>query len=197
MRLFQGPRKREVLWWLGLVWCIARIHEEVGKSRKQFQQLPGGAGNVTQDTVYLQPPVFLDIASAVGICCSLSIALPIWWLSYSLPLRSLLLLPNPLHISFLYSIVPALLWLPLPWRRGLLDFSHGVHPFLSNLLAWSLSKGLKFKLCERGSVWMASHHLGYSDPADGVLASAGLIGYWTSDPTTAFGLGINFQFSPL
>ena len=44
--------------------CAVGIHEEVGKRRKQFQQPPGGAGNVTEDTVYLQPPVFLDVASA-------------------------------------------------------------------------------------------------------------------------------------
>lgn len=56
-----------------------RIPEEVEKSRKPFQQLPGGAGNVVQDTVYLQPPVLLDI------CCSFSKALPVWCLGSTLP----------------------------------------------------------------------------------------------------------------
>lgn len=130
----QAARRRDVLWRLGRMRCVVRIHEEVGKSRKQFQQLPGGAGNVTQNIVYLQPPVLLDIASAAGIWCSLTIALPILWLSCTLRLLPPLGRPQPRCISF---STPLLLL-----RRGshslesgLPDSSLGVCPSLPNLSA--------------------------------------------------------------
>lgn len=40
--------------------------------------------------------------------------------------------------------------------------------------------GLEFKLHEKGFVWLASHHLRYSDHIGRALISAHFVGYWTS-----------------
>ena len=69
--------------------------------------------------------------------------------------------------------------LPLPAVRASRLLS-GYLPISAQPFGLVLPIGLKFKLCERGFVWLASHHPDTVTTLGGVLASASLIGYWTS-----------------